>query len=86
MHSGMRMTVATSAVIMQWERDQKVQPQAVYLPAPVEKCGYWLGPLQNKLQSSFLELYFSSIYYLCVQTQTYMDLQRSREAKGQAYA
>lgn len=48
----MRMTVAASAVIMQRERDQRVWPQAVYLPAPVETCGYGLGPLQNRLQSS----------------------------------
>ena len=82
----MRMTVTTSAVIMQRERDQRVWPRAAYLPTPVEKYGYRLGPLQNQLQSSFLELYFPSIYYFCIQTQTCMDPWRSTGAKRQAYA
>lgn len=60
------MTVTTSAVIMQRERDRGVWPQAVYLPSPVKKHGYRLGSLQNQLQSSFLEPCFPlSILFLC---------------------
>jgi len=72
----MRMTVATSAVIVQQGRDQSLAIGSVS-PPPMGKCGYRPGPLQNKLQSSFPELHFPSMYYLCVQTQTSKDLQRS---------
>lgn len=66
------MTVATSAVIMQ--REIKAWPQVVYIPTPVEKCGYMLVPLQIQLQGSSLELCFPSLQYSSEQTKTRMDL------------